>query len=259
MDDVLFDLDANGIATVTLNRPQRRNALSIAAAERLHALWQQVDDDPAIRVLIITATPCGVFCAGMDLAEAAAVRAERGVDVLQLLPDPFYERLRALRKPVIAALNGHFTAAGMVLAANADLRIGLAGSRAGITEARVGRGTPWTAPMTTQLPQAILLELLLTAEMMPVERLHQVGFLNHLESTAEAVIERARELAAAICRNAPLSVAAGKQGIRCAAALGADAGFAASKELHRAVYDSDDAREGPRAFAEKRAPVWQGR
>lgn len=259
MDDVLFDVSDTGIATVTLNRPQRRNALSTAAAARLHALWQQVDDDPAIRVLILTSTPCGVFCAGMDLAEAAQIRAERGVDVLQLLPDPFYERLRAVRKPVIAALNGHFTAAGMVLAANADLRVGLSGSKAGITEARVGRGTPWAAPMVTQLPQAVLLELLLTAEMMPVERLYDVGFLNALEPTPEAVVARAHTLASVICRNAPLSVAAAKQGIRCAIALGADAGFEASKELHRPVYDSEDAREGPRAFAEKRTPVWQGR
>jgi enoyl-CoA hydratase/carnithine racemase len=259
MDDVLFEVSPTGIATVTLNRPQRRNALSTAAAARLHELWRIVDDDPSVRVLLLTSTSCGVFCAGMDLAEAARIRAERGVDILQLLPDPFYERLRAVRKPVIAALNGHFTAAGMVLAANADLRVGLAGSKAGITEARVGRGTPWAAPMTTQLPQAVLLELLLTAEMMPVERLHQVGFLNYLEASPDEVIERARKLAAAICRNAPLSVAAGKQGIRRAIALGADAGFEASKELHRAVYDSEDAREGPRAFAEKRAPVWLGR
>lgn len=259
MSDVLFEVRDDGIAIATLNRPERRNALSIAAAERLNDIWHEVDHSAAIYALVITATECGVFCSGMDLAEATRVRTERGLDILQALSDPFYERQRAVRKPIIAALNGHFTAAGMVLAANSDLRIGLAGAKAGITEVRVGRGTPWAAPMLTQLPQAILLELLLTGELMPCERLHAVGFLNYLEPTAGAVMQRSLELAASIRRNAPMSVRAAKQGIRQAAALGADAGFAASKELHRAVYDSEDAREGPRAFVEKRAPVWKGR
>ena len=257
-DDVLFDVH-EGIATVTLNRPERRNALSIAMGERLHALWETIDRDPAIRVAIVTAADCGVFCAGMDLVETTAIQQERGVDILEVLRDPFYERMRAIEKPVIAALNGHFTAAGMVLAANADLRVGLAGTRAGITEVRVGRGTPWAVPMLWMLPQALLLEMLLTGAMLPVERLHQVGFINYLESTPEAVLERARTLAREIGRNAPLSVRAAKQGLRRGTALGSEQGLAASKELHKAVYASEDAREGPRAFAEKRTPVWKGR
>lgn len=258
MNDVLFDVGADGVAVATLNRPERRNALSVACAARLHEIWHEVDDRGDIKALIITSTDCGVFCAGMDLAETARIQSERGVDVLQVLPDPFYERLREVRKPVIAALNGHFTAAGMVLAANSDLRIGLAGTKGGITEARVGRGTPWAAPMLTMLPQAVLLEMLLTGELMPVERLREVGFLNYLELTPAAVRDRAHAMAAAIGRNAPLSVAAAKAGLRKAAALGADAGFAASKDLHKAVYASLDAQEGPRAFAEKRSPVWRG-
>jgi enoyl-CoA hydratase/carnithine racemase len=259
MNEVLFEVRSDGVAIVTLNRPERKNALSTASAARLREIWQEVDERTEIRVLVITSTDCGVFCAGMDLAETAQIQRERGLDVLQVLADPFYERLRAVRKPVIAALNGHFTAAGMVLAANSDLRVGLAGTRAGITEARVGRGTPWAAPMLTMLPQAILLEMLLTADMMPVARLHEVGFLNYLEPTPAAVRERALALAGAIVRNAPLSIVAAKAGLRQAAALGADAGFAASKELHQAVYASADAQEGPRAFTEKRAPLWQGK
>ncbi|MDQ6619209.1 MAG: enoyl-CoA hydratase-related protein [Pseudomonadota bacterium] len=258
MDEVLFDV-SDGIATITLNRPQRRNAISIAMAERLHALCETIDHDPAIKVAIITASDCGVFCAGMDLAETTAIQAERGIDVLELLRDPFHERMRAVAKPVIAALNGHFVAAGMVLAMNADLRVGLAGTRAGITEARVGRGTPWAVPMLWMLPEALLLEMVLTAEMLPVERLREVGFVNYVEPTAAAVQERALSLARAIGRNAPLSVRAGKQGLRLAAALGAEQGLAASKALHADIYASEDAREGPRAFAEKRTPVWKGR
>ncbi|HEX4884456.1 MAG TPA: enoyl-CoA hydratase-related protein [Casimicrobiaceae bacterium] len=258
MEHVLFDV-ADGIATVTLNRPERRNALSIAAANRLFELWEAIDATPDIRVAIVTAAPCGTFCAGMDLVEAARVRAEQGKDILEVLRDPFYDRMRAVRKPVIGALNGHFTAAGMVLAMHCDLRVGLAGSRAGIAEAKVGRGSPWAVPMLWMLPQAILLEMLLTGEMQPVERLHEVGFVNHVEPDPAAVLDRARRLARAIAANAPLSVHAAKAGLRAGAALGAEAGLAASKELHKVVYASEDAQEGPRAFAEGRAPVWRGR
>jgi len=258
MDHVLFEV-ADGIATVPLNRPERRNALSIAAAGRLHDLWEEIDHSPAIRVAIVTSTPCGTFCAGMDLVEAARVRAEQGKDILEVLADPFYDRMRAVQKPLIGALNGHFTAAGMVLAMHCDVRVGLAGSRAGIAEAKVGRGSPWAVPMLWMLPQAILLEMLLTGDMLPVERLHAVGFVNHLEPDPAAVLDRASRLARAIAANAPLSVHAAKAGLRAGTALGAEAGLAASKELHEVVYASEDAQEGPRAFAEGRAPVWRGR
>jgi enoyl-CoA hydratase len=250
---------ADGVATVILNRPERRNALSMAANRRLFRLWSDIDGDVSIRAVILTSADCGTFCAGMDLQEAAEVRRSTGRDILDLLDDPFYERMRQVRVPVIAAMTGHFTAAGMVLAANADLRIGLAGTSGGITEAKVGRGTPWAAPMTAMLPLAVLMELVATAEMLPVERLYALGFLNAVEATPDAVRERAWRYARVIASNAPLSVAAGKAGLLASVELGAHAGYARSRDLHRAVYASEDAQEGPRAFSEKRAPVWQGR
>lgn len=256
--DVLFDV-AEGIATVTLNRPQRRNALSVAAAGRLHELWEEIDRTPEIKVAVVTSADCGVFCAGMDLIEAAEVRATQGKDILDVLRDPFYERMGAVEKPLIGALNGHFTAAGIVLAMHCDLRIGLAGSRAGIAEVRVGRGSPWAVPLLWMLPQAVLAEMLLTGEMQAVERLHVLGFLNYVEPDAAAVRERALRLARAIVANAPLSVRAAKAGLRAGARLGVEAGLAESKRLHAPVYASEDAQEGPRAFAEGRAPVWRGR
>jgi enoyl-CoA hydratase len=255
---VLFSV-ADGVATVILNRPERRNALSMAANRRLFRLWSDIDADVSIRAVILTSADCGTFCAGMDLQEAAEMRRSTGRDILDLLDDPFYERMRQVRVPIIAAMTGHFTAAGMVLAANADLRIGLAGTSGGITEARVGRGTPWAAPMTAMLPLAVLMELVATADMLPVERLYALGYLNAVEATPDAVRERAAAYARAIAANAPLSVAAGKAGLLASVELGAQAGLARSKDLHRAVYGSQDAQEGPRAFSEKRAPVWQGR
>ncbi|MGV3572368.1 MAG: enoyl-CoA hydratase/isomerase family protein [Ramlibacter sp.] len=255
---VLYRVEG-AVATITLNRPERRNALSLAANERLHALWATIDADPAIRAVVLTSADCGTFCAGMDLKEAAALKQSTGRDILDLLADPFYERMRRLSVPLIAAMTGHFTAAGMVLAANADLRIGLAGTQGGITEALVGRGTPWAARMQDMLPLGILMELVTTARMMPIERLHALGFVNAVEASPQAVRDKAYELAGAIAGNAPLSVRAGKAGLLAASDFGSEAGFAISRALHRQVYASDDAQEGPRAFAAKRPPQWTGR
>lgn len=256
--EVLFSIDG-AIATITLNRPHQRNALSVNANNRLHALWERVDADPSIRVAILTSTDCGSFCAGMDLKEAAATKQSTGKDMLELLTDPFQERQRCVAVPIIAAITGHFTAAGMLLVANCDMRVGLAGTAGGIAEAKVGRGTSWAAPMLAMLPQAVLMELITTAEMMPVERLHALGFINAVEPTPDAVRAKALAMARLIAANAPLSVKAGKAGLLASSNFGADAGYAMSKEFHRAVYSSEDAQEGPRAFSEKRAPRWTGR
>ncbi|WP_436639721.1 enoyl-CoA hydratase-related protein [Microbaculum sp. FT89] len=257
-ETVLFE-DSEGIATITLNRPERRNALSVAAANRLYDLWEEVDRRDDIRVAILTAAPCGTFCAGMDLKEASELRATRGVDVLTLIRDPFHERMRQVRKPIIAAMTGHFAAGGFMISLNADLRVGLAGTSGGITEAKRGRGSPWAMPLLWQMPQPILMEMVLTGELQTIERLHALGFVNHIEPTVEAVLARARSLAATIRDNAPLSVAAGKESILRTMDLGCAEGLESAKRIYEHVYASEDAQEGPRAFAEKRPPVWSGK
>jgi enoyl-CoA hydratase len=257
-DVVLYAVDA-GIATITLNRPERRNAISVAVAERLHAVWEAVDTDDAIRVAILTSADCGTFCAGMDLKEAAEIKRDRGVDILTQMPDPFHERMRAVRKPIIAAMTGHFAAGGMMLTVNTDIRIGLAGTTGAITEVKVGRGSPWAVPMLWMMPQPVLMEMVLTGEAVSVERLHELGFINHVEPTPDAVRARARAIAERIRDNAPLSVAAAKASVLAAMALGSERGLAEAKRIHEPVYASEDAQEGPRAFAEKRAPRWRGR
>jgi enoyl-CoA hydratase/carnithine racemase len=257
-DVVLFEVDAQ-IATVTLNRPERRNALSIAAANRLYEIWEEIDGRNDIRAVILSGADCGTFCAGMDLKEAAEIKATRGVDVLTLIKDPFHERMRAVGKPIIAAMTGHFTAGGMMLSLNADLRVGLAGTSGGITEAKLGRGSPWAMPLLWMLPQPMLMEMTLCAGLTPIERFLAVGFVNYVETTADGVRARARALAEQIRDNAPLSVLAAKESILATMSLGCQRGLAEAKRIYAKVYASDDAQEGPRAFAEKRAPLWQGR
>lgn len=249
---------SSGIATVCIDRPTQRNALSIGVCERLLGIWDEVEADDSVRVAILTSADCGTFSAGMDLKEAAKVRAETGKDMLQLLRDPFHERMRRVPKPIIAAMTGHFTAGGMVLAANSDLRVGMQGTRGGISESKVGRGSPWGVPMLWMLPQPFLLELMFTGEMIPIERFHQLGFVNYVEQDPDAVRARAQSLAETIVANAPLTIWAAKKSVGAAMDLGCEEGLQAAKRFHERVYASQDAIEGPRAFAEKRAPHWIG-
>jgi enoyl-CoA hydratase/carnithine racemase len=257
-DVVLLQIDAQ-IATLTLNRPERRNALSVAAANRLYEIWEEIDRRDDVRAVILTAADCGTFCAGMDLKEAAEIKAAQGVDVLTLIKDPFHERMREVRKPIIAAMTGHFTAGGMMLSLNADLRVGLAGTMGGITEAKLGRGAPWAMPLLWMLPQPIVMEMMLAAGLIPIERFLALGFINFVETTEHAVRARARALAEQIRDNAPLSVLAAKQSILATMNLGCAGGLAEAKRIYAKVYSSEDAQEGPRAFAERRTPVWRGR
>jgi len=255
---IRFEL-ADGVATITLDRPERKNALSLEAMEGLTDAWARVEADPAIRVAILTSADCGVFCAGMDLKQVAEMKARDGVDMITLARDPMQANMRSVRKPIIAAMTGSLMAGGMLLACNCDLRVALRGMRAGITEVKVGRGSPWAVPLLWMLPQAVLMEMVLTGETLPIERLHEFGYVNYIEDNADAVRARALRLARSIVEGAPLSVRAAKASVLEAMDHGCAQGFANSLKLYEEVYASQDAIEGPLAFAEKRKPVWQGR
>ena len=257
-DSLLFAVD-DGIATITINRPEARNALNIAVSNGLHDLWEQIDSDPDIRVVIFTSTDCGTFCAGMDLKEAARMKAETGQDILTFFKDVFGQRMRRVRSPIIAAMTGHLMAGGMMLSLNCDIRVGLAGTRVGITETQIGRGSPWAMPLVWMLPQPILMEMVLTGEHYDIDRFHELGFINYLEADPDAVRARALSLAERIRDNAPLSVRAAKESILTAMSVGCQTGLDMAWRIHRPAYESEDAQEGPRAFAEKRKPVWKGR
>ena len=250
---------ADGVVTITIDRPERKNALSVEAMNGLTDAWQRVEQDSQARVVILTSADCGVFSAGMDLKQAAEIRARDGVDILTLVRDPMQTAMRAVSKPIIAAMTGSLMAGGMLLAIQSDLRIGLRGTRAGITEVKMGRGSPWAVPMLWMMPQPVLMQLVLTGETIPIEQLAAYGFLNYLEDTPDAVRARALQLAHQIAQGAPLSVKAAKASVLAAMDLGCENGLVEANRLHVETYASLDAIEGPKAFAEKRKPVWQGR
>jgi enoyl-CoA hydratase len=246
----------NQIGFITLNRPHRMNAISLEVFEKLDHIWESVDKDDEVKVIVITGSGDRAFCAGMDLKEQAELSAQ-GKDMLDFV-DPKMSKMNKVQKPIIAAINGVVAAGGFLLAQNADLRVGSNNAQFSIREAKVGRGSPWAVPLLWMLPLNISLELTMTAEPISAKRMYEIGFLNRLAPEGEA-LKVATEMAEIIKNNAPLSVMAAKQSLKEAMEMGRNLGIKNAERIHEKVYSSLDAIEGPRAFAEKRSPNWQGR
>jgi enoyl-CoA hydratase/carnithine racemase len=248
-DELLYEI-ADGIATITINRPDSRNALNSAVRNGIRASLDLFNRDDKAKVLIITATGNVAFSAGADMKEMSE-------EHLTIPPNDFIPDLDT-DKPVIAAVNGLALGGGFFLVQSADLVIAASHATFGITEARYGRGAPWAAPLPLLILPRIALELLLTGQPITAFRAQNVGLVNFVVPSGE-LRTASRELAQQIAANAPLSVAAGKAMVRntLEAVLG-DARQRANV-LWNPVYLSEDAQEGPLAFKEKRSPRWQGR
>lgn len=254
MDEaVLFDVD-DGIAIVTINRPGQRNAIDTAVREGLFEAFARIEADDGIRVAILTGSGDKAFCAGADLKEMAQLG-------LGVLPPGFFPVLGDnvhLSRPVIAAVNGDAFAGGWMLAQMCDLCVASRGARFGITEGKVGRGFPWAAPLIHMVPQRIMAEILMTGNPISAQRAYEVGFVNRLCEPGETLRE-ALELAREIAECAPLTVAAAKQLVALSTDMGRSAALQAARHAFDRVYRSEDAQEGPRAFREKRKPIWKNR
>jgi enoyl-CoA hydratase/carnithine racemase len=251
--DVLIYEVRDGLAWVTLNRPDARNALNHALREALREAFARFAADEDARVAILRgAGP--TFCAGADLKEMAATS-------LAIPPPdwiPHLQRNMNVEKPVIAAVHGSALAGGFLLAQMADLCVAAEDAQFGITEARWGRGAPWAAPLPWLIPPRVALELLIVAAPISAARAFELGLVNRLAPPGE-VDAVAGELGAAIAANAPLSVAAGKRMVYATVGLELPDAFARADEIYAPAYLSEDAQEGPRAFRERREPRWQGR
>ena len=251
---VLYTVDEAGIATITINRPEQRNALSREVREGLRAAWARFEGDAAAKIAILTGAGEKAFCAGGDLKEMV----ETGLKVppRDMFPVP-YENL-ALSKPTIAAVNGVAFAGGWMIAQACDLCVASTTAKFAITEVRVGRGSPWAAPLIHMIPQRIMMEIILTGKPITAQRSYEIGLVNRLAEPG-ALMDAARELAREVLEGAPLSVAAGRATVMLATEMGRAAALDAAWAAHEAAYNSEDAQEGPRAFAEKRKPEWRGR
>lgn len=245
---------SEGILTITINRPQARNAMTLAAATQIAGALDELDARDDLRIGILTGAG-GTFCAGMDLK--GFLRGER-----PSIPGRGFGGLthRPPRKPLIAAVEGYALAGGFELVLACDLVVASEAAQFGVPE--VKRGLAATAGglvrLPRQLPYRIALELALTGDMFPARRAYEYGLVNRLVPAGSA-LEEARLLAQTIASNGPLSVAASKRVIVESQDWSSEDAWDKQAALTKHVFTSQDAREGSAAFAEKRKPVWQGR
>ncbi|HEY4408659.1 MAG TPA: enoyl-CoA hydratase-related protein [Acidimicrobiia bacterium] len=244
----------DGVAWLTMNRPEAHNALSKDLRDGIREGFTRFRDDDSAKVLVLTGAGDKAFSAGGDLKEMAETS-------LQVPPPdflPYLNRSFPLDKPVIAADNGDAYGGGFLLAQMCDLCLAAEHARFGITEARWGRGAPWAAPLPWLIPPRVAMEILLTAEPISAQRAYEIGLVNRVVPAGE-LREVAQAMAVGIAANAPLSVRAGKAMVYASAEVGWTAGLAEGDRLFEPAYLSEDAQEGPRAFREKRKPQWKGR
>jgi len=252
-DAILYEMQGP-VAIITINRPERRNAINSEVREGLFAAWRRFEEDAAAKVAILTGAGDRAFCAGMDLKEASEMH-------LAVPPRGFIPILGEaiqVSKPTIAAVNGMAMAGGWLFAQMCDLCVAAEHAVFAITEAKVGRGTPWAVPLIHMLPQRIMMELLLTGEPMSAARLYELGYINQVVPSAQ-LLPQSLSLAQKIAANAPLTVRACRALVYAATEAGRSAALEAGHRLFEPVYLSEDAQEGPRAFAEKRPPIWKGK
>jgi len=253
-DAVLFDARDDGIAIITLNRPETRNALSKDIRAGLFEAWDRFERDPALRIAILTGAGDKAFCAGGDLKEMVATGMQ--VPPRDMFPLP-YDTVE-LSKPTIAAVNGVAFAGGWMIAQACDLCVASSSAKFAVTEVKVGRSSPWASPLIHMIPQRIMMEILLTGKPITAQRAYEIGLVNRL-AEPDALMNAALELAGEILDGAPLSVKAARETVMLSTEMGRSAALQAARHASELCYHSDDAQEGPRAFAQKRRPNWQGR
>ena len=252
-DPVLVEAD-EGICVITINRPKARNAVNAAVAESVAAALDDLDKRDDLVVGIITGAG-GTFCAGMDLK--GFLRGER-----PSLPGRGFAGLTEAppAKPLLAAVVGYALAGGCEVVLACDMVVAARGAKFGIPEAK--RGLAAAAGGLLRLPERIppnvAMELALTGDFLGAERAHELGLVNRLTGDG-AALDGARELARAIAANGPLAVRASKRVIVEAPTWPAGERWQRQGEILGPIFTSHDAMEGAAAFAEKRAPNWQGK
>ena len=249
------------VLIVTMNRPAARNALSGPMMALLRQAWDQVDNDPGIRVCVLTGAG-GAFCAGADLKAMASshpgeqfAAADTDLSVIAALL-----KGRRLTKPLIAAVEGPAIAGGTEILQATDIRVAGESARFGISEARWGLfplgGSAVRLPR--QIPYTIAADLLLTGRHIGAAQAREIGLIGEVVPDGQA-LARALEIADLIAANGPLAVRAILATMRETEGMAENKAFAVEARIGMAVFASEDAKEGPRAFTQKRRPEFRDR
>ena len=245
---------SDGVMTITINRPNAKNAVNKDVAEGIAAALDALDADDNTHVVILTGAG-GTFCSGMDLkafvtGEPPYVAGRGFAGMVEKSTD----------KPMIAAVEGYALAGGCELAITCDLIGAADNSMFGIPEVKRGLAAAagGLVRLPRQIPSRVAMEMALTGDFMSAERAMSVGLINQIAPAGEALAQ-AKALAAKIAENGPLAVKRSKQVIKESIDWSQDEMFANQQEITSAVFSSEDAIEGATAFAEKRKPNWKGR
>ncbi|MFF7655860.1 crotonase/enoyl-CoA hydratase family protein [Streptomyces sp. NPDC007983] len=248
---------------LTLNRPEAKNALSLPMLVGLYDGWIEADEDDTVRSVVLTGAG-GVFCAGMDLKALAGggrMAGQHHRDRLKADPDLHWKamlRHHRPRKPVIAAVEGHCVAGGTEILQGTDIRVAGRGATFGLYEVRRGLfpigGS--TVRLARQVPRTHALEMLLTGRPYPAEEAERIGLIGHVVPDGTA-LKKALEIAELINANGPLAVEAVKASVYDTAEMTETDGLASELERGWPIFDTADAKEGSKAFAEKRPPVYR--
>ena len=267
MSQPVVIVEAEGpVLVVTLNRPEKKNAVNSEVMCRLYDAWVRLDQDDALRVAILTGRG-DTFCAGMDLAEIGKLRSgvsdNEWIERVRKEPHVIYGAwLKTYRptKPVILAAEGFARAGGTEILQGTDIRVAGASAKFGVTEVQRGlfpmAGS--AVRLRRQIPYAIAAEMLLAGDDLPAQRAFELGLVNHVVPDGQA-LAKAKQIAERIAANGPLAVKALVATLRATETLPEEQAFEIEQQHGLKVMMSADASEGPRAFLEKRKPVFTGR
>lgn len=246
--EVLTEI-TNNVLVVTLNRPEAGNALNGALSEGLSNALSEAEQNSEVRAIVVTGAGEKIFCAGMDLKAFAA-----GEDIAKI--GLGFAALRKCKKPLIAAVNGHALAGGFEVVLMCDLVVSVDTARFGIPEVKRGLfAAGGGVRLPARIPMAVAMEMGLTGDPISADRAKELGLINEVVPAA-GLRDAALALAGRVSANGPLAVQATKQLMLDEIGTGNPALMG---ELQKAVFSSEDAKEGATAFAQKRAPEWKGR
>lgn len=257
-ENLLYSVDADGIATITLNRPKQLNALSKAVVSDLEAAFGQANDDDTVRAIILTGSGEKAFAAGADISEFTGMSSSDG-QAFATNGQRVFSAIESSSKPVIAAVNGYALGGGCELAMACHIRIASENAKFGQPEVNLGLipGYGGTQRLTRLVGHGVATELMLSGNQIGAQRAYEIGLVNAV-TTLEELLSSAKQLATTIASKAPVAVSKTLEAIAATDLPEAD-GMAAEARLFGDCCATEDFKEGVDAFLNRRKPTFSGR